>query len=63
MHLYLVKQFKIESSDIFKFWNISQISMFILSIGTSLFEVLPLCFRKSYYLKMVRYYIHLLIPA
>ena len=36
------KQFKIESSDIFKFWNISKISMFILSIGTSLFEVLPL---------------------
>ena len=41
-YLYLVKQFKIESSDIFKFWNISKISMLILSIGTSLFEVLPL---------------------
>ena len=25
--------------------------MFVLSIGTSLFEVLPLCFRKSHYLK------------
>ena len=30
--------------------------MFILSIGTSLFEVLPLCFRKSHYLKNVRFF-------
>ena len=35
----------------FKFWNISKISKFISSIGTSLFEVLPLCFRKSHYFK------------
>ena len=34
-----------------KLWNISKISMFILSIGTLLFEVLPLCFRKSHHLK------------
>ena len=51
IHLYLVKQLKIESSDIFKSWYISKISMFILSVGTSLFEVLPLCFRKSHYFK------------
>ena len=30
--------------------------MFILSIGTSLFEVLPLCFRMSHYLKNVRFF-------
>ena len=40
----------------FKFWNISKISMYILSIGTSLFEVLPLCSRKSHYLKNVRFF-------
>ena len=45
------KQFKIESSDISKFWNISQISMYILSIGTSRFEVVPLCSHKSHYLR------------
>ena len=38
--------------------------MFILSIGTSLFEVLPLCFRKGHYFKkMLDFSIHLLIPA
>ena len=47
-----------------KFWNIFKISMFILSIGISLLEVLPLCFRKSHYLKkMLELSIHLLIPA
>ena len=30
--------------------------MHILSIGTSLFEVLPLCSRKSHYLKIVRFF-------
>ena len=35
----------------YKFWYISKISMFTLSIGTSPFKVLPLCFRKSHYLK------------
>ena len=51
IHLYLVKQFKIESSDIFKFSYISKISMCTLSIGTSPFEILQLCFRTSHYLK------------
>ena len=38
--------------------------MFILSIGIWLFEVLPLCFRKSHYFKkLLDFSIHLLIPA
>ena len=38
--------------------------MYSLSIGTSLFEVLPLCSRKSHYLKkMLDFSIHLFIPA
>ena len=42
----------------------SKISMYILSIGISLFAVLPLCSRKSHYLKkLLDFSIHLLIPA
>ena len=42
---------RLNQAIFFKFWNISKISIFILSIGTSLFEVLPLCFRKCHILR------------
>ena len=64
IHLFLVKQFKIESSDIFQILDYFQISIFILPFGTSLFGVLPLCFRKSHYFKkLLDFSTHLLIPA
>ena len=44
----------------FKFWNISKISMFISSIGTSLFEVFP---QVPLFKKMLDFSFHLLIPA
>ena len=47
----LGKQFKIESMEIFQLLDYSKKIMFILSTGTSLFEVLPLCFHKSHHLK------------
>ena len=48
----------------FKFWNIFKISMYVSSIGTSLFEVLPLCSEKSHYFKNCYIFsIHLLIPV
>ena len=40
----------------FKFWNISKISIFILSIGTSLFEVLPLWTASPIISKIVRFF-------
>ena len=42
---------RLNRAKFFKFSYISKISMFTLSIGTSPFEVLPLCFRNSHYLK------------
>ena len=48
----------------FQFSYICKISKFTLSICISSFEVLPLCFRKSHYLKKILdFAIHLLIPA
>ena len=58
------KKLRLNRAILFKFWNISKISMFILSIGTPLFEVLPLCFPKSHYSKkLLDFSIRLLIPA
>ena len=51
LHSYLVTQFKIESNDVFQILEYFQNFDVISSIGTSLFEVLPLYFRKSHYLK------------
>ena len=62
-HLCQVKHFKIESSDILNFWNIFKISIFILSIGTSLFEVLPSFSRKLHYLKTNLRFVHSFVDS
>ena len=50
IHWYLLKLFKIESSDIFQILEYFQ-NFDVYFINRYLTEVLPLCFRKSHYFK------------
>ena len=51
-----MKQFKIESSDIFHILEYFQNVDVYLTIGTSIFEVSQLCFRKSHCWKSIRFF-------